>query len=651
MSGELEKGLGFIAVYALIITSMIGSSLFFGISEGAHLAGSWSLIAWVLLGIVTVYVAACFGELIAMFPSSGGVYEFTKQAYGRFPSFLVGWASWIVSNVGSAVLVVAALEFILPGSSTVQIFGLEVGRGTIKVIAAIVLILLFNFITYRGIEASGIILIIFAAIVLILLVATIIPGFTIFDASNLVLTGGPPISMLLVTIFFLVESFFGWESASFLAEETKDPARTIPKALVWASASIAVLGVLLAFVLIGAYPSSQLGADPNPVLHLIKDVFPQAAPVFLLGVFLAFIAGVISNVVSCPRLLFALARDRLFIEQATKLHPVHKTPVNAILFQTIVTLALVLFAFGRYQFLVSVLVPIALAMYAVVLFSVPALRKSKPNHPRSFKVIAGTWLPNVIAVFYICVVIGYFVITPGSSSVLLLIAGFFLLAIPVYWFVTMAYNPDAIITVSDTAAKLTYWLEDFLLPKRIRHELVDIFRLHIRGKTVLEFGAGVGTLTEELAEAVGPKGTVIAIDLSRSNLAIIERRLATTRFSQRGAGMVRTVHDEHQVNRVHPTITHADVVYSVGFLGYMQDLRKVLRELNGILPPGGRVCFVEYVDFFKVLPDPVVVSDIARLEQAFIDSGFAISVRRRKGMLWNYLIIEGLKTDSKQAYI
>ena len=370
----LKQGLGFVGVYALIITSMIGTSLFFGISKGAALAGPASVIAWFLIGFVTIYVASCFGELISMYPTSGGVYEFTKQAYGRFPSFLVGWMSWIVSNVGSAVLVVAALEFLLPGTGTVLIQGFLISKGLIKLTIAIVIILLFNAIAYRGIDASQKILVICAAAILVLVVGIIISGSSSVTPIDLSAQSFSNIAIM-VTVFFLVESFFGWESASFLAEETRDATRVIPRALVWASTTMALFGIGLAIILFANYPSDVLAQDPNPVVTLVKDQFPGAVPIVIGGVFIAFLSGVISNVISSPRLLFALARDRLFIEQCTKLHPRYKSPVNAILFQTVVTIIVIIFAFGKYEFLLSMLVPIALIMYAAVLVAVPLLRK------------------------------------------------------------------------------------------------------------------------------------------------------------------------------------------------------------------------------------------------------------------------------------
>jgi APA family basic amino acid/polyamine antiporter len=641
---RLERKLGFFSVYALIITSMVGTSLFFGVSTGSRLAGSASIISWALLGIVTVYVAAVFGELIAMYPSSGGIYEFTKQAYGRFPSFLIGWTGWIVSNVGSALLVVAAIEFLFPGSGSVHVLGFFIEKGVIKLALAILVILVFNAITYRGIEASGTVLVVCAALVITLILAVLLTGFGAVQATNLAIPSLSGVAIL-VTVFFLVESFFGWESASFLSEETRNPERTIPSALVWASATVAVLGVLLALVMLGSYPSSVLGEDANPLLTLARDRFPSTAPVLVIGVFVTFLSGVVSSVVSSPRLLFALARDRLFIEQCTRLDPTYKTPVNAILFQSVITITLMAFAVGNYEFLLAILVPLALLMYATVLTTVPVLRRTKPHHPRPFRVWGGSWLPLIVALFYFSVIVGWFFTTPGADSAVLLIIGLLLLAVPIYWFVTVIYNPDVIISVNDEAARVNYWLEGILLPRSVRRELLALFKNHLKGKTVLEYGAGVGTFTMDLADAVGSRGRVIATDISRANIAIIAERV-----KRRGLSKITILHDEHQINRIHPAVDSVDVVYSIGFLGYVQDVPKVLRELRSVLPENGRICFVEYTNFFKILPDPAIVSDLVVLRETFRKAGFAVVVKRRPGLFWNYIIVEGIRTDRAVTY-
>ena len=106
---ELKRTLGYWTILALAIGSIMGSGMFFGAAIGAGYSGNASIISWVILSFVAVYIGACFGELTSMFPKAGGVYEFAKQTYGRFSSFIIAWTAWIVGNLTSALLIVAAI--------------------------------------------------------------------------------------------------------------------------------------------------------------------------------------------------------------------------------------------------------------------------------------------------------------------------------------------------------------------------------------------------------------------------------------------------------------------------------------------------------------------------------------------------------------
>ncbi|MFH1211975.1 MAG: amino acid permease, partial [Candidatus Woesearchaeota archaeon] len=91
---ELERKAGYPLVIALSITAMVGTGMFFGPGIAASYSGNASLLAWIFLSLITVYVSLCFGELVSMYPSAGGVYSFAKKAYGRFSSFIIGWLTW-----------------------------------------------------------------------------------------------------------------------------------------------------------------------------------------------------------------------------------------------------------------------------------------------------------------------------------------------------------------------------------------------------------------------------------------------------------------------------------------------------------------------------------------------------------------------------
>ena len=212
------------------------------------------------------------------------------------------------------------------------------------------------------------------------------------------------------------------------------------------------------------------------------------------------------------------------------------------------------------------------------------------------------------------------------------------LGIPVYLLLLFTYNPEAIIQFTEFFSYGSLWLENFILPKRIRKEILIIFR-ELEEKHVLEYGAGVGTLTLHLAERVGPHGHVIATDISAKNLRILERRLR-----KRNITHVTTIHDPHQVNRIHPDVREVDIVFSVGMLSYIQDLQKVLRDIRRILPEHGKLCFVEYVDYFRVLPNPKWLDDHVALKEIFREAGFGVQVVKLHGLFWNYLFIYGEKT-------
>jgi APA family basic amino acid/polyamine antiporter len=633
---ELQKTLGMSTIVALTLTSLVGTGMFLATSIGAKYSGNGVVIAWAILLIVGLYVAACFGELIAMFPKSGGVYEFAKKAYGRFFSFVVGWVSWLVSTITISVLIIAALEFL-------PVQGLS---GTVKLIVAIALIIIINFIAFMGVDVSGALLIFFAAETVLLLLSLIIPGFLRIDWAGFTPFLTKPFTWVFVSMFFMVESLMGWESASFLAEETRNAEKVIPRALIITTFISGLLGLLFAFVSVGVIPLAQLVNSPVPVLDLAARLFTsQQAQIISSGILLALIGSVAGAVVSTPRLLQAMARDKLFIGQLAAIHEKRKTPYKAILFQAIVSIIIVIIAFGAYDSLLGMLTPLALIMYIIVLLAVTILRFKMKNVNRTFKVPFGKIGPVLVALLYLGVVVLWLLQVPGALNLFRIIISLVIFGIPIYLLLIFLYDPEAIVNFSNYFSRLTLWFENVILPKRIRNYIMGLFK-DLERKVVLEYGAGVGTLTMHLAEAVGPRGKIYATDLSHRNIHLLEKRL-----EKKGIKHVTVIHDEHQVNRIHPTIENVDFIFSVGMMSYMQDVRKILKEMNRILPDAGGICFVEYVNFFRFLPDAEWLSNTDRLKRVFREAGFSVQIEKKHGFLWNYLFIYGIKSERDVPFI
>jgi ubiquinone/menaquinone biosynthesis C-methylase UbiE len=214
-----------------------------------------------------------------------------------------------------------------------------------------------------------------------------------------------------------------------------------------------------------------------------------------------------------------------------------------------------------------------------------------------------------------------------------------------YLLLEMYYDPDEIIRLTDSLAYFTLWLEAFLLPRSVRKNILFLLG-DVKNKNVLEFGCSVGTLTLQLAEAVKPNGKVFATDLSKKEIDITRKRML-----KRGHFHVIPLHDEHQINRVHPYIPHVDAIVSVGMLGYLQDTKKVLGEMRNLIPYGGKVVFVDYADFFKIIPNVEWLSDDRTIAKTFKDAGFSVFVRREKGLLWNYVYVYGIKYYENIPYV
>jgi len=635
---ELKKSLGFWSIFSITITAMIGTGMFFGTAFAAKWAGNASILVWVVLGIMTVYIGACFGELTSMFPSAGGIYEFAKQTYGKgLVSFLIGWTSWVVINIMNSLLIVAALDYLIPQS-----------YGTIvKIILSVAIIIVLNSFAYLGTEGISAVLGLFAILIIGVLITIIGFGTSHITYSNYTPFFTMPLTGIFIALFFIVETFFGWENATFMAEETKNAEKVIPKALLWGSIFVSVLGILLAFMMLGVIPWYVLAQSATPVSDLTAIIFSSTLATFVnIGVALALIGSAAGGLVGSPRLLLGLARDKLFIEQLSDIHPKYQTPYKAIIFQTIVSIIVVLFGFGRYEYLLELLVPIALIMYISVILAVPILRYKKPNHPRPFKVWFGKVGPIIISLIYIATVVLWLLFMPNAQNMFNLGLSFIFFGIPIFLLLISYYDPEYIRHVNDYFAHFSVWLENISFPKEFRRELLAYFKDDLEEKTVLDYGAGVGTLTLNLAEVVGPKGKIYATDLSLKNTEILSKRL-----QKRGYKNVEVIHDEHQFNRVHPTIRNVDVVFSVGMLGYVQNINKVLKELYKILPRNGKICMVEYVDYFWVIPNVKWLSSNELVEKVFRDSGFSVHVSRKRRMFWNYVVIYVIKSETNVPYI
>ncbi len=474
---ELKRSLGFATLLALCVSSIIGTGLFFGPAIAAGISGTASIIAWILLSLISVYVAACFGELVSIFPRAGGIYEYAKQSYGRFISFIIGWTAWLMENMITSLLIVAAITYLLPEQFPVNA----------KIIISLGFIVFLNFITYIGLEASSIMVITFTAITIIILAVIIVPGLFFISPSNFSPFFTHPLPLIFLTIFFIAETFFGYEAAAYLAEETKNPEKVIPKALIWGTVIVALSSILIVLILIGTFGADGLAKSQSPLLDISTRIFgPVGEYIGGIGIYLILLGSAATGIVSAPRLLLSLARDRLFLPRFAKIHPKYSTPYNAIIFQTIVSLLVVIIGYGKYKILLSLVVPLGLILYIAALMTIPVLRYKMPNAKREFKVPFGRIGPVLVSLLLAGVIVAWAVIEVHSLSLLAIALSLIAIGIPLYVLLAMYYDPDMLRILDDLLAYLVLLTERIAVPKSIRKQIIALLG-NIKGKAVLEF--------------------------------------------------------------------------------------------------------------------------------------------------------------------
>ena len=249
---DYKKNLGLKESTSIVVSRIIGSGIFRTPAPIMALVGCTSLfgLVWVLGGIITIFGAVVYAELTAMIPKSGGPYVFLKEAYGPYIAFLRGWAMFFVSETASIVAVslvftefINAIFEIITGTS----FGLFP-----TFLLSLITIWALTTINLYGVKTSGKFQVVFGATKIIAVGGIIGITLTGFSTGNLAHFSNPfwpeefGWSTILAVGAALRYSFFafsGWEGATYMAEEVKDPGKTLPLSLF-----LGIFGIMLLYL-------------------------------------------------------------------------------------------------------------------------------------------------------------------------------------------------------------------------------------------------------------------------------------------------------------------------------------------------------------------------------------------------------------------
>lgn len=378
----LARALGFFDVICLGINSVVGAGIFLLPGQLFSQAGSDALWVFPLCGVLCFAIALCFAEMGGMYNKTGGAYLYTKDAFGPFVGFLVGWMMWLSSIIG--------------WSSVASGFGLYLGfflptenAWASKTIVTILIVGL-SAINYFGVKPGARTINFFTIGKLLSLLIFIGVGLFFIHGNNLFAphfnTGGN----FSVAAIMALYAYTGFEFVAVPAEEMRHPQRDIPRVLFLVLMIVTGLYVIIQIVATGTFPG--LAESDKPLADAARYFMGTAGGVIIgIGALLS-IGGVNAGIaLTSPRSLYVLSVDRFLPRIFSKIHPTYHTPYMAIMVNTGLTLLLSLT--GSFQYLIVASVMVSILQYIPTCLAVIILRRYRPERQRSYKIPGGYSIP------------------------------------------------------------------------------------------------------------------------------------------------------------------------------------------------------------------------------------------------------------------
>jgi APA family basic amino acid/polyamine antiporter len=384
---RLLRVVGLPGLTAIAVNGVIGSGIFVLPATVAALLGPASPVAYLLAAVVAALVVACFAEAGSLFDRTGGPYLYARAAFGPFVAFQVGWA-FFLSRLAAAAAIGNAfasyLGYLWPPAAA--------GPG--RAVAITLLLVVLAAINVAGVRYGGWTVNVLTVAKLVPLLVFVAAGLFYADPDRYALAAVPDANKLRQASLLLIFAFGGFENASVPGDESKDPRRHLPVALLAAIALTAVLYVLVQIVALGTLPG--LASDPTPLASAARTFLgPTGAFAIALGAVVSTAGSSSALALVGPRILYALAEGGQLPAALARVHERHRTPhVAVVVFALLAWAAALLGDFAR---LAAVSAVARLVFSAVTCLAVPVLRRTMPEAERRFRVPGGVLVPAAAA--------------------------------------------------------------------------------------------------------------------------------------------------------------------------------------------------------------------------------------------------------------
>ena len=375
----LLRGISRPLLVALLVNSIIGAGIL-GLPGRAYaLAGSWSLLAWVLCGILMGAVALCFAEVGSRFTQTGGPYLYARVAFGPTVGFIVGWVTWVTRP-----LTIAAIGNLLVGYASA--LWPATGSGAPRIVVITTFIAVLTAVLVAGIRETALVGAAFTCGKLVVLGVFILAGLPVMTWDRVVFQAAPDLGGLASAILLLVFAFGGFEMGAVVAGEISDPRRDLPVGMIAALGIVAALYILVQLVAIGTAPG--LATSARPLADAATVVLgPIVGRTFALVALMLLLGTMLTTLLLGTRMMYALGEQGQLPAFFARVHPRTRTPIGSILVTC--SLAYLATVFSTFTGALVIATSTRILTYLVTCLALPVLRRQRDVAAPLFELRAG----------------------------------------------------------------------------------------------------------------------------------------------------------------------------------------------------------------------------------------------------------------------
>ncbi len=310
--------------------AIIGAGIFVVTGVAAGVAGPAFIIGLLVAGCIAAFNGLCSAQLAAVYPQSGGTYEYGYRLLNPALGFSAGWM-FLISKLSAAGVV--AMGF---GNYFYQV--VPVGSPGLLSVSAVMLLTAAN---YVGIKKAGMLNLAIVFFTLVSLLYLIVSGLPAIDAANFKPFAPFGVAGIAESAALLFFAFTGYARIATLAEEVKEPAKTIPRAVVITIATAILLYTAVAVVAVGVVGADRMAASNSPLQEVAEAlVSPALGTVVTHGASAAMLGVLLSQILGISRMLLAMGRRHDLPPVFQKIHKNHRVPHVGILLTGLIILAL-----------------------------------------------------------------------------------------------------------------------------------------------------------------------------------------------------------------------------------------------------------------------------------------------------------------------